>query len=65
MTVHTICDNCGMEYEWAGVTVGNLVYCCTGCAAGGPCTCSVRTADPVVVTDSPVVVRRDDVVIVE
>lgn len=78
MTVQTICDRCGMEYTWAGVSVGDLVYCCAGCASGGPCTCGVSgavAAPPAgrttVVTDSGAVVSGrpvappDDVVIVE
>ena len=64
MTVHTICDRCGMEYTWAGVTVGDLIFCCTGCASGGPCTCAART-ETVVVTRRPVVAAGDDVIVVE
>ena len=65
MTVHTICDRCGMEYDWAGVTVGGHIYCCEGCASGGPCTCPAALREDVVVTDDTVVVAgKDDVVIV-
>ncbi len=77
MTVHTICDTCGMEYDWPGVSVGNRVYCCAGCAAGGPCTCG-RTATVVtdggtvvagsgttVVSGNTVIAGGDDVVIIE
>lgn len=65
MTVQTICDRCGMEYEWAGVTIGDRVYCCAGCASGGPCTCP-RTADTItVVDDDTVVTAPNDVVIVK
>ena len=65
MTVHTICDRCGMEYTWAGVTVGDLIYCCAGCASGGPCTCAARVNNTVVVSDNAVIATGDDVVIVE
>jgi hypothetical protein len=65
MTIQTICDRCGMEYKWAGVTVGDRVYCCAGCAAGGLCTCPVRAGDAVVVTDDTVLVSDSDVVVVE
>lgn len=67
MTVHTICDRCGMEYDWAGVTVGDRIYCCAGCASGGPCTCPVRAGDTTVIVDSgtTVVSGSDPVVIVE
>jgi len=39
MTVETICDRCGMEYDWPGVEIDGRVYCCVGCASGGPCAC--------------------------
>jgi hypothetical protein len=39
MTIHTICDTCGFEYEGPGLSLGGSVYCCAGCASGGPCTC--------------------------
>jgi hypothetical protein len=70
MTVQTICDRCGMEYTWAGVTVGDRVYCCSGCATGGPCTCglaadSTLVTSPTVVAGSSTLVADDDVVIVE
>ena len=69
MTVHTICDNCGMEYDHAGVTVGGRVYCCAGCANGGPCTCppAAVVVDDALVLDAPattVVAGGDDVVVV-
>jgi hypothetical protein len=69
VTVQTICDCCGMEYTWAGVAFGDRVYCCAGCASGGPCTCA-RTAGTTttVVTGSgagtTVIASDDDVVIV-
>ena len=43
MIVETICDRCGMSYDWPGVEINGRVYCCAGCASGGPCTCD-RTA---------------------
>ena len=64
MVIETICDRCGMSYDWHGVTIGDLVYCCTGCASGGPCICNRTTvvAGPTttVVTDT-----STDTVIVE
>lgn len=33
------CANCDIEILWPAVTVQDTAYCCTGCAAGGPCTC--------------------------
>ena len=68
MTVHQICDNCGMEYDHAGVTAGGRIYCCAGCASGGPCTCAetvVVADDAMVLEPAPVVVAPgDDVVVV-
>lgn len=51
MIVQTFCDTCGMEYDWPGVTMAGQVFCCAGCAAGGPCTCrgAVPGANTVVV----------------
>ena len=55
MIIETICDACGMEYDWAGVEVGDMVYCCQACAQGLPCTCpqhdhgyTVQPAQPAV-----------------
>ena len=58
MIVETICDQCGMRYDWPGVEVDGRVYCCAGCASGGPCTC-----DRTFVTDADL--AADDTVIVE
>ena len=33
------CANCDIEFFWSPTVVQENVYCCTGCAAGGPCTC--------------------------
>ena len=33
------CANCDIEFFWSPTVVQDNVYCCTGCAAGGPCTC--------------------------
>jgi len=33
------CANCDIEILWPAVVVQDTPYCCTGCAAGGPCTC--------------------------
>jgi hypothetical protein len=64
MVVETYCDRCGMKYDWAGVTAGDHIYCCAGCANGGPCTCPRTAADTVTVTDDPVVVADDDTIVV-
>lgn len=33
------CANCEIEFFWPPTVVQEQVYCCTGCAAGGPCNC--------------------------
>lgn len=33
------CANCDIEFFWSPTVVQDKVYCCTGCAAGGPCNC--------------------------
>lgn len=77
MIVETYCDTCGMEYDWPGVAIGGNVYCCAGCAQGGPCTCVRQPGTTVIAGNSTVVagggtvvagggtvVADDDVVIV-
>jgi hypothetical protein len=34
-----ICANCDIEIRWSPTIVQGKTYCCTGCAAGGPCSC--------------------------
>jgi hypothetical protein len=33
------CANCDIEILWPPVYRQGIAYCCTGCAAGGPCNC--------------------------
>jgi hypothetical protein len=33
------CANCEIEFFWSPTIVRKQIYCCTGCAAGGPCNC--------------------------
>lgn len=33
------CANCDIEILWPPVVVQGVTYCCTGCAASGPCNC--------------------------
>ena len=33
------CANCDIDILWPAVVVQGKTYCCTGCAAGGPCNC--------------------------
>ncbi len=34
------CTSCDIELETLPLVVGGLLYCCRGCAVGGPCVCS-------------------------
>jgi len=34
-----VCANCGIVIHWQPTIVGMKVYCCSGCAEGGPCEC--------------------------
>jgi hypothetical protein len=34
-----LCANCDIEFFWSPTVVQEKIYCCTGCAAGGPCNC--------------------------
>ena len=34
------CANCGLDILWRPVVADGRVYCCGGCAQGGPCYCS-------------------------
>jgi len=33
------CANCDIEILWPPTVVEGKTFCCTGCAAGGPCSC--------------------------
>ena len=33
------CANCDIEILWPSTVVQGKTFCCTGCAAGGPCNC--------------------------
>jgi hypothetical protein len=33
------CANCDIEIRWSPTVVQGKPFCCTGCAAGGPCNC--------------------------
>jgi hypothetical protein len=55
MTVHTICDRCGLEYLGPGVSTAAHVFCCAGCAAGTGCICGGTGEAPAAVTGTTVV----------
>lgn len=33
------CANCDIDILWPPTVAQGTYYCCTGCAAGGPCSC--------------------------
>jgi len=33
------CANCDIEFFWSPTVRQGKIYCCAGCAAGGPCNC--------------------------
>lgn len=61
--IEKYCDTCGMEFDWAGVTLGDLVYCCAGCARGGPCICGTPS-QTVVAAGRPTVVSSGGATVV-
>ncbi len=40
------CATCGITIYWEPTVVGQAVYCCSGCAAGGPCNCDYGLLPP-------------------
>ena len=34
------CASCELEIGWQPISRGHECFCCDGCAAGGPCTCT-------------------------
>jgi hypothetical protein len=43
------CANCDIEFFWPPTAVQGKIYCCTGCAAGGPCNCDYSLYRPVII----------------
>jgi hypothetical protein len=41
------CANCDIDILWPATVVRGTTYCCTGCAAGGPCSCDYSQYDSV------------------
>jgi hypothetical protein len=33
------CANCGIIIHWQPTLLDGKIYCCPGCAGGGPCIC--------------------------
>lgn len=40
------CANCRLEIVGVPVLVDGQLYCCAGCARGGPCCCSYDPPEP-------------------
>lgn len=45
------CANCDIEFFWSPTVVQEKAYCCTGCAAGGPCNCDYSLYSSVTIMD--------------
>ena len=39
MPNESTCANCGIVIRWQPTKIGANIYCCLGCAEGGPCRC--------------------------
>lgn len=39
MRAEPVCASCGIVIRWQPTIVDGEVYCCLGCAQGGPCEC--------------------------
>jgi hypothetical protein len=41
LTSHSqpVCANCSITIRWQPTVVDGRIYCCLGCANGGPCEC--------------------------
>jgi transcription elongation factor GreA len=40
------CATCELEIGWKPISRGHERFCCDGCAAGGPCTCTYDEVTP-------------------
>ena len=50
VAVPASCATCELEINWPPIERGHDSFCCDGCAAGGPCTCTYdEVTDPEVV----------------
>jgi hypothetical protein len=39
MRLQPVCATCGIVIHWEPTVVDGELYCCLGCAQGGPCDC--------------------------
>jgi|SRR5579859_46694 len=61
------CANCDIDFLWPPIVVQGKTFCCTGCAAGGPCNCDYSQYRSVTISgvihyhsDSALESARDD-----
>jgi len=40
------CANCGIVIRWQPTILDGRIYCCLGCAQGGPCECDYDNLPP-------------------
>jgi hypothetical protein len=59
MEQEIVCANCGITIRWASTIVEEKVYCCPGCAQGGPCDCDYDSLLPPG-SSNPIVVQGED-----
>lgn len=45
MTSPFTCASCESTFDWPPLFYRNATFCCAGCAAGGPCSCSYDRHD--------------------
>ena len=51
----TRCASCEWAFEGAATVIGDVPFCCTGCADSGPCTCTYGSG---VSGEPPLAARR-------
>jgi hypothetical protein len=55
-----VCANCGIVVRWQPTIVDADIYCCLGCAQGGPCECDYDNLPPPDETNPMVLHRAQD-----
>jgi hypothetical protein len=53
------CANCDIDILWTPIYRQGIAYCCTGCAAGGPCSCDYSQYHAVIIA-GVIYYRLDD-----
>lgn len=52
------CTTCRGEFDHRPTIHVGLVFCCAGCVAGGPCTCSYDDEAGIVAAPEPPTIRE-------